>query len=164
MSKATAVCDHARSIVRDEFDFLPLSEVTFLWNHDRNDADEWPEEAFVALPQNSDIERLNRLPLHELSSSTGACTSGWPDHFANNPALIFGQVLMMNWANEEERISAVAEFAKIDELTWAREILRGMAYQIGAFANEDEERDIWKPITNITEVERFRDKIIQRLK
>ncbi len=100
--------------------------------------------------------------VHELSSSTGGDSEGWPDAPYNNPGFIFGQLLFHEWTSKAEQVEAIAEFAKIKELGWAREILRGIATDVGAFYHDDD-NTVWSEMRCITDVENFRNEILFQL-
>nr|WP_137678635.1 hypothetical protein [Parerythrobacter lutipelagi] len=161
MSKTRLVAERIRRHVRENFEFVDLNDAHFLWHHEPNEGGKWLEEAFVVLPHTVDDKVVARLGLNELSSSAGADGSGWPTSIAQNPGFLFGQVLAMEWLSELEKIEAIAEFGKVRELDWAREHLRGMGYQHGAF--EDQEiGPLRQPMNSIAEVEAFRDKLVER--
>jgi hypothetical protein len=157
MTKAKRLAERARQRVRDEGEFVPLDKAVFLWNHEPDSTGRWAEEALVVVPN-----EFEAVDLRYLSSSTGADTAGWPNDPANNPGFVFGNMLMKDWASKAEQIEAIAEFAKVDQLDWAREVLRGIAYEIGAFA-EDDEISIWAAIESPDDVDRLKDGILERL-
>ena len=162
VSKARNVAERVRRSVRQTNDFVDLETAQFLWHHKPNAEGRWLEECLVVLPHTLDQEKITSLGLNELCCSTGADTEGWPHAPENNPSLFFGRVLAMDWLSDQERVEAVAEFAKIRELDWAREILRGMAFEYGALEN-DEDTSPWQPITSIGVVEIFRDAILAKI-
>jgi hypothetical protein len=149
-------CEKARRLVREKFDQIPLAEAQFLWDHANRD---YPtvEQSFVALPH-----MLESINPHAFSSSTGSDTEGWPNANYNNPGFVFGNMIFREWASEAEKVEAIAEFAKIEGVEWAREILRGYAYQVGAFERA-EAPNYWADIKSIADVERFRDGILEAL-
>lgn len=150
-------CERARRIVRENFDLVPLAEAQFLWDHNPDGPYPWPEQSFVVVPQ-----LIDGIDPHAFSSSTGADSEGWPTANYNNPAFVLGRLLFRDWTSEKERIEAIAEFAKIDGVDWARELLRGMAVDAGAFDCE-EDPTYFDPISDIETVEKFRDGILSAL-
>ena len=157
MSKAKRISERLRRRVKEAYDLVPLERAVFGWDHEQTADGNWPEEAFVVLSHDMEAPEV-----HELSSSTGADTHGWPDDPANNPGFVFGQLIFRRWKSREEQVEAIAEFAKIDALDWAREMLRGIAYDMGAYS-EDDDRDFWGPIQSIEDAERYRDAILAKL-
>lgn len=137
-------------MARECHPFIPEEKAQFIWDDEGGVA-----RALVVLPQ-GDITAT----LRELNSSTGADTAGWPTDDYNNPHIIFGTILGRKWETTEDYIEAIAEVAKIDSADWARRILRGIAWEIGAFADEEL---IWKEMESIEVVELFRNEIIVRL-
>ena len=80
----------------------------------------------------------------------------------NNPEFVFGTLLFEDWESQADQIEMIAEFAKIDAADWARRMLRGIAYNLGAFP-EGSERSVWDPMESIGDVERFRDEVLNQL-
>ena len=119
MSKAKAIAEKLKQRVRQAHQLVALQKAVFGWNHEPAAEGEWPEEAFVVLDHD-----MNAPEVHELSSSTGGDTEGWPDAPYNNPGFVFGQLIFRKWKNQAEQVEAIAEFAKIEGQEWAREIHR----------------------------------------
>ena len=157
MTKEGELARRAREYVRQEFDLIPLRSAHLIWNHTRNEKGEWLNEAFVIVPTDFD-----KVKLDDLSSSTGADTAGWPNSEGNNPFLHFGQIITMKWLNDCERISAICEFAKIDEADWARQIVKGMAWNAGVFTDDPDGPSFSDSIATIEQVDRIRDLILER--
>lgn len=162
MSKARQVAERVRRHVRDHYEFVDLQSAHFLWHHEPDDEGRWLNECLVVLPHELDQTLVAKWGLNELSSSAGADSSDWLNHPASTAEFLFGRLLGMTWLSDEERIEAIAEFAKVRELEWARRLLHGYAYECGAF-EDTEEGSLGREMHNISDVEEFRVELLKRL-
>ena len=109
---------------------IPAAQADIFWNDEPGNERAAGSEVLILdrsqrFDPNAVFPGLAVSDPEHLLCSTGAMSSGWmeDDHPLSNPAGVFAHNWIAKGSSPEALMSALREFAKIEECSWAREMV-----------------------------------------